>query len=105
VRILVVEDDEDLLRSVSTAVVMLTARDEVADRVLGLDCGADDYLGAGSATASLKDDRPARPERHRARGSEMATRAPPSGLSATTMSPPYARATAALSARPIPVPS
>src|SRR4030095_15714513 len=27
-----------------TPVLMLTARDAVADRVLGLDCGADDYL-------------------------------------------------------------
>lgn len=29
---------------VSTPVLMLTARDEVADKINGLDCGADDYL-------------------------------------------------------------
>jgi len=28
----------------TTAVLMLTARDAVADRIAGLDCGADDYL-------------------------------------------------------------
>lgn len=27
-----------------TPILMLTARDTVADRVTGLDCGADDYL-------------------------------------------------------------
>lgn len=107
-RILVVEDDEDLLRSVSTAlreagheveamgdgaagdariaeggldavvldwmlpgmsglevcrrarqsgsdaaIVMLTARDEVGDRVLGLDSGADDYLVKPFSVAEL----------------------------------------------------
>src|ERR1700752_289182 len=31
-------------RGVMTPVLMLTARDTVADRVLGLDSGADDYL-------------------------------------------------------------
>jgi two-component system copper resistance phosphate regulon response regulator CusR len=31
-------------RSVQTPVLILTARDTVEDRVLGLDCGADDYL-------------------------------------------------------------
>ncbi len=31
-------------RSVHTPVLILTARDDVEDRVLGLDCGADDYL-------------------------------------------------------------
>lgn len=28
-----------------TPVLLLTAKDEVADRIAGLDCGADDYLG------------------------------------------------------------
>jgi len=32
-------------RSDHTPVLLLTARDQVADRVLGLDAGADDYLG------------------------------------------------------------
>ncbi len=31
-------------RSLHTPVLILTAKDEVEDRVLGLDCGADDYL-------------------------------------------------------------
>jgi DNA-binding response OmpR family regulator len=31
-------------RGVSTPVLVLTARDAIEDRVLGLDCGADDYL-------------------------------------------------------------
>jgi two-component system copper resistance phosphate regulon response regulator CusR len=31
-------------RSVQTPVLILTARDAIEDRVLGLDCGADDYL-------------------------------------------------------------
>ncbi len=31
-------------RHVSTPVLMLTARDEIADKVTGLDCGADDYM-------------------------------------------------------------
>lgn len=31
-------------RRVSTPILMLTARDSVDDRVVGLDCGADDYL-------------------------------------------------------------
>jgi len=40
----------DVLRSLrarrdTTPVLMLTARDRVADRILGLDSGADDYLG------------------------------------------------------------
>ena len=29
---------------VSTPILMLTARDEVADKISGLDCGADDYM-------------------------------------------------------------
>lgn len=31
-------------RQIDTAVLMITARDTLADKVLGLDCGADDYL-------------------------------------------------------------
>ena len=31
-------------KKVSTPVILLTARDEVTDKVRGLDCGADDYL-------------------------------------------------------------
>lgn len=31
-------------RTESTPILMLTAKDDVADRVAGLDCGADDYL-------------------------------------------------------------
>ena len=31
-------------KKVSTPVILLTARDEVTDKVKGLDCGADDYL-------------------------------------------------------------
>ena len=31
-------------QSVQAAILMLTARDTVDDRVVGLDCGADDYL-------------------------------------------------------------
>lgn len=33
-----------LKEQVDTAILMLTARDDVKDRVKGLDCGADDYL-------------------------------------------------------------
>ena len=33
-----------LKEQVETSVLMLTARDEIKDRVKGLDCGADDYL-------------------------------------------------------------
>lgn len=29
---------------ISTPILMLTARDEVADKISGLDCGADDYM-------------------------------------------------------------
>lgn len=35
-------------------VLLLTARDEVADRVAGLDAGADDYLGKRFAVAELR---------------------------------------------------
>jgi DNA-binding response OmpR family regulator len=40
-------------RSVRTPVLILTARDAVEDRVLGLDCGADDYLVKPFAFAEL----------------------------------------------------
>ncbi|MEA2298954.1 MAG: two-component system, OmpR family, response regulator [Solirubrobacteraceae bacterium] len=40
-------------RGVWSGVLMLTARDEVADRVAGLDCGADDYLVKPFALAEL----------------------------------------------------
>lgn len=36
-----------------TPVLMLTARTEVADRIAGLDCGADDYLGKPFAFGEL----------------------------------------------------
>src|SRR5262245_3084179 len=38
----------------ATPVLMLTARGEVEDRVLGLDAGADDYLKKPFAAAELK---------------------------------------------------
>ena len=38
---------------ITTPVLLLTARDEVADRVVGLDAGADDYLGKPFAVAEL----------------------------------------------------
>jgi len=34
----------DIRRQASTPIIMLTARDEVADRVVGLELGADDYI-------------------------------------------------------------
>lgn len=37
-----------------TPVLLLTARDEVTDRVAGLDAGADDYLGKPFAVAELR---------------------------------------------------
>lgn len=40
-------------RSTQSAVMMLTARDSVLDRVLGLDSGADDYLPKPFATEEL----------------------------------------------------
>ncbi len=44
----------DLRRSaITTPVLMLTARDDVDDRVLGLDAGADDYLTMPFAFAEL----------------------------------------------------
>ena len=39
---------------ITTPVLLLTARDEVADRVVGLDAGADDYLGKPFAVAELR---------------------------------------------------
>lgn len=39
--------------NVATPVLMLTARDEIEDRVTGLDAGADDYLGKPFALAEL----------------------------------------------------
>jgi len=38
----------------ATPVLLLTARDEVADRVAGLDAGADDYLGKPFAVTELR---------------------------------------------------
>jgi DNA-binding response OmpR family regulator len=40
-------------RGAKTPVLLLTARDAVGDRVLGLDCGADDYLVKPFAFAEL----------------------------------------------------
>lgn len=40
-------------KKVSTPVILLTARDEVTDKVKGLDCGADDYLAKPFATEEL----------------------------------------------------
>jgi DNA-binding response OmpR family regulator len=37
-----------------TPILLLTARDEVSDRVAGLDAGADDYLGKPFAVAELR---------------------------------------------------
>lgn len=38
---------------VSTPILMLTARDEVADKISGLDCGADDYMTKPFDTGEL----------------------------------------------------
>ncbi len=38
----------------ATPILLLTARDEVSDRVAGLDAGADDYLGKPFAVAELR---------------------------------------------------
>ena len=40
-------------KKVSTPVILLTARDEVTDKVRGLDCGADDYLTKPFSTDEL----------------------------------------------------
>ncbi len=37
----------------STPVIMLTAKDDIADKVKGLDCGADDYLAKPFSTEEL----------------------------------------------------
>lgn len=42
-----------LRKSKTTPVIMLTARDDVQDRIKGLDCGADDYLPKPFAMAEL----------------------------------------------------
>ena len=44
---------ETLRKSASTPVLMLTARDDVADRVKGLESGADDYLAKPFAFSEL----------------------------------------------------
>jgi len=75
VRILVVEDDDDLRQSVAralhearhavedaadrvaasaAAIVMMTARDDIADRVRGLGSGADGYLVECLSIAELR---------------------------------------------------
>ena len=38
---------------VSTPILMLTARDEISDKVKGLDCGADDYMTKPFDTSEL----------------------------------------------------
>jgi two-component system response regulator ArlR len=38
---------------ISTPIILLTARGEISDRVIGLDCGADDYLAKPFATEEL----------------------------------------------------
>ncbi|NCB63872.1 MAG: response regulator transcription factor [Clostridia bacterium] len=38
---------------ISTPILMLTARDEIPDKVAGLDCGADDYMTKPFATEEL----------------------------------------------------
>ena len=38
---------------VSTPILMLTARDEISDKVTGLDCGADDYMTTPFDTSEL----------------------------------------------------
>ena len=40
-------------RKINVPVLMLTAKEDVADRVKGLDCGADDYLTKPFATEEL----------------------------------------------------
>lgn len=39
--------------NISTPILLLTAKDEVRDKVIGLDCGADDYLTKPFATDEL----------------------------------------------------
>ena len=61
-------------KGLATPVLLLTARDEVPDRVAGLDAGADDYLVKPFATDELlaRDPRAAAPAR--ARGAARARR-------------------------------
>lgn len=40
-------------QKIATPVLLLTARDEISDRVTGLDCGADDYLTKPFSTEEL----------------------------------------------------
>jgi len=40
-------------RSITTPILMLTARDDVLDKVMGLDCGADDYMTKPFDTTEL----------------------------------------------------
>ncbi len=40
-------------RSITTPILMLTARDDVMDKVMGLDCGADDYMTKPFDTTEL----------------------------------------------------
>lgn len=39
--------------SISTPVLLLSAKGEISDKVAGLDCGADDYLAKPFATEEL----------------------------------------------------
>ncbi len=40
-------------RKVSSSIILLTARDDISDKVKGLDCGADDYLTKPFSTEEL----------------------------------------------------
>jgi DNA-binding response OmpR family regulator len=43
-RVLVVEDEQDIARLIKHTLIMLTARTAETDRIAGLDLGADDYV-------------------------------------------------------------